>query len=174
METIVVEDYNPAWPRLFVEEKALIHAAIGDFIADIQHVGSTSVPGLGAKPIVDIMVVVRNLALVPNCVRPLENIDYLYMAENGIPGRHLFCKPAHVSSFQRLYHLHIMEKTHEQYSFHLLFRDYLRTHPDTRQAYQSLKREMATKYGFDRVGYTDAKHDFIRSVIAQAREEQAQ
>ncbi|HEX4205402.1 MAG TPA: GrpB family protein [Ktedonobacteraceae bacterium] len=173
MPTLIIEEYNPVWPVRFAEEKQRIQERIGNFIEDIQHVGSTSVPGLAAKPIVDIMVVIPDITQVERCVRPLESINYLYMGEYGIPDRHLFCKPGSVSPFERLYHLHMMDKTHEQYTFHLLFRNYLRKHTDVRDAYQQLKRDLAVQFGANREGYTNAKHNFIRSTIVKAQAEQA-
>lgn len=172
MSTIVIENYNPNWPGLFAAEKQRIQGRIGDFIEDIQHIGSTSVPGLAAKPIVDIMVVIPDLAQVEHCVRPLESIDYLYMGEYGIAERHYFCKPGTVSLSERLYNLHMMTKEHEHYTFHTLFRNYLHTHPEDRDTYQELKRGLAVQFGSDSRGYSNAKHDFIRSIIAKAKAEQ--
>ncbi len=91
--SIRLVDYDPQWPILYEEEKASILGVIGDLIVDIQHIGSTAVPGLGAKPIIDIVVAIRRLALIEKCVRPLQTIGYEYLGEYGIPGRYYFRKP---------------------------------------------------------------------------------
>ena len=173
MPSIIVVDYDPMWPVLYEEERARIQALIGDYIEEIQHMGSTSVPGLGAKPIIDIMVVIRSLDLVEHTVQPLASISYEYHGEYGIPGRHLFSKPAGVSSFDHTHHLHMIERSHPQREYHLLFRDYLRGHPEAAREYNELKKALAVKFGADRTGYTNAKTDFIASILAQARAERS-
>ena len=165
---VIIVDYNPQWPHMYEEERARIQDAIGDCLIDIQHVGSTSIPGLSAKPILDIMPVIREISLVASCVKPLEVLGYAYFGENGIPGRHYFRKPTGITTKPHLVHLHILEKGHDQWAMMLLFRDYLRLHPESALQYDVLKRELAEKYGFDRVGYTDAKESFVRSIIRAA------
>ena len=93
--------FLPMWPSLFEEEKARLLAVVSDHIEDIQHIGSTEVPGLGAKPIIDIQMSLRDLALVEKCVGPLESIGYEYLGEYGIPGRYFFHKPAQGYDFHR-------------------------------------------------------------------------
>jgi GrpB-like predicted nucleotidyltransferase (UPF0157 family) len=155
---------------MYEEERARISNAIGEYLIDIQHIGSTSIPDLGAKPILDIMPVIRDTSLVAQCVEPLAALDYAYFGENGIPGRHYFRKPADITSPHKV-HLHILEKGHDQWAMMLLFRDYLRMHPESAQQYDTLKRELAARYGSDRVGYTDAKESFVKSIIHAAVEE---
>ena len=162
---VIIVDYNPQWPSMYEQEKARIQDAIGEYLIDIQHVGSTSILGLSAKPIIDIMAVIRHISLVEQCVKPLEALDYAYKGENGIPGRHYFRKPSDITTMPRLVHLHIVEKGHEQWAMMQLFREYLRLHPESAQQYDVLKRELAAKFGSDRVGYTDAKEPFVRSII---------
>src|SRR5260370_17787049 len=93
MPSIVIADYSPAWPAMFEEERARILDVAGDHIDDIQHVGSTSVAGLGAKPIIDIMIGLRDLSHVEQFVQPLRQLGYGYLGEHGIPERHFFRKP---------------------------------------------------------------------------------
>ena len=169
-EVIVVE-YDPQWPSLFEEEKARLLAVVGDHIEDIQHIGSTAVPGLGAKPIIDIQMSLRDLALVEKCVGPLESIGYEYLGEYGVPGRHFFHKPARKPFAERTHHLQIVEKGGEEWRKVLLLRDCLRAHPEVAQQYHLLKRALASQFGTDRVGYTEAKTAFVRSALEKAEME---
>ncbi len=168
---VIIVDYDPNWPQMYEQEKARIQDAIGEYLIDIQHVGSTSIPGLSAKPIIDIMPIIRDIALIPYCVQPLESLDYAYFGENGISGRHYFRKPADITSQPHTYHLHIVDKGHDQWAMMLLFREYMLLHPESVQQYDVLKRKLATKYDSDRVGYTNAKEPFVRSILRAAVEE---
>jgi GrpB-like predicted nucleotidyltransferase (UPF0157 family) len=167
-EEVVIVDYNPRWPARYEEEKASILALIGEYVVGIHHVGSTSVPGLGAKPIIDVMIGIRDLAFVENCVSPLQSLEYEYLGEYGIPGRHYFRKPAAGGIEHRTHHIHMMQTDHSQWRRHLLFRDYLRSHPEDAKRYEFLKRELAIRFGADREGYTDAKTEFVEDILAKA------
>ena len=133
-------------------------------VAAIEHVGSTAVPGLAAKSIIDIIVGVRELAAGDRCVHPLEGIEYEYLGEAGIPGRLYFRKGQ-----PRTYHLHMVEHRSEFWERHLLFRDLLRERPAVAREYEALKRELAVQYRTDRLAYTEAKTPFIESALARAR-----
>jgi GrpB-like predicted nucleotidyltransferase (UPF0157 family) len=126
------------------------------------------VPGLGAKPIIDIMVAVARLADAERCIEPLQEIGYEYVPEYNdlIPERRYFHKGPPGA---RTYHLHMVELTSEFWERHLLFRDSLRVRPEEAQRYDQLKKDLAAKFGSDRDGYTEAKTSFIESVIAKAR-----
>lgn len=168
--TIAVEAYNPVWPTLFEEEKARIVALIGPYLEDMQHVGSTAVAGLAAKPIIDILAGVHSLDNVPHCVGPLESLGYEYLGEYGIPKRHYFRKPAlPITQQPRTHHIHMVERGHWEGEKLLLFRDYLRAHPETAEEYARLKHNLAVRYRDNREAYTDGKTDFVRSVLAKAR-----
>src|SRR5712692_7998308 len=167
MSSIIIADYNPVWPVLFEEEKARILAVAGNYIDEIQHVGSTSVPGLGAKPIIDIMVGLRERSLVEQCIQPLEGLGYEYLGEYGISERHYFRKPlADIGS--RTHHIHMIVRGSDFWKRHILFRDYLRAHPEDARHYYLLKKELADKFGSDREGYMDAKTEFIEAILAKA------
>jgi len=168
---VTIVDYDPRWPQMYEEERARIQETIGEYLIDIQHVGSTSIPGLGAKPIIDIMPVIRDISLISYCVQPMATLDYAYFGENGIPKRHYFRKPADIASQLHTHHVHIVEKGHDQWVMMLLFREYLRLHPESAREYDVLKRELAAQYGSDRVGYTDAKEAFVKSIIRSAVKE---
>jgi GrpB-like predicted nucleotidyltransferase (UPF0157 family) len=161
-------EYDPRWPTLYEEERERILAVVGDLIVAIEHIGSTAVPGLGGKPIIDIMPAVQRLADAEQCIEPLEGIGYEYVPEynEAIPERRYFHKgPAQADTF----HLHVVERASDFWERHLLFRDWLRAHPEDAQEYYCLKRELAARFGRDREGFTDAKSVFIESVVARAR-----
>ena len=167
-----VADYDPRWPEMFEEERRRILGAIGPHIVAVEHVGSTSVPGLGAKPIIDIMVGIRSLADAPLCVTPLHLIGYEYVPKNELltPERRYFRKGERGAG---THHLHMVEQGGKFWEEHLLFRDYLRAHAEAARAYETLKRELATAHGSDRGAYTNAKADFVASVVEKARAEKS-
>ena len=131
-----------------------------------EHIGST-VPGVAAKPIIDNMAGLRTLGDASQCIEPLEGISYEYVPqyELYILERRYFRKPRIKPS---THHLHIVEITSEFWGTHLLFRDFLRAHPDAARQYAELKRRLAAQYGSDGFGYTETKSDFIESVLARA------
>jgi len=163
-EAVTVVDYDPRWPALFEEEKARILAAIGHLVIDVQHVGATSVPGCGGKPVVDIMVGVSDLTVGERCIRPLVDLEYEYKGEQGIPGRLYFGKGQ-----PRTHRLHMVRIDGDFWLDLILFRDYLRAHAQAAKEYYRLKKELAARFGEDREGYTEAKSPFIHSVLAKAR-----
>jgi GrpB-like predicted nucleotidyltransferase (UPF0157 family) len=167
--SVEVFDYDPEWPIIFEKEKAMILNTIGNKVVAIEHVGSTAVPGLGAKPIIDIIVGIRHLSDAKDCVEPLRNIGYEYVPEYeaSIPERRYFRKgPSNVPN--QHYHLHIVEHNSDFWKCHLLFRDYLRTHPNTASEYHKLKKKLAATYGSNREAYTEAKTSFIESIVSKA------
>jgi GrpB-like predicted nucleotidyltransferase (UPF0157 family)/predicted GNAT family acetyltransferase len=165
-EPIRIAPYDPRWPQLFERERVSLAATIGRWAVDgIHHVGSTAVPGLDAKPIVDILIGVEDLESSRACFEPLAGLGYLY-APYRSGEMHWFCKP-HPN--RRTHHLHLVPVGNGRYVDELAFRDHLRAHPDTAAAYASLKRELATRFGDDREGYTEAKAEFIREALDSAR-----
>lgn len=171
-ENVPVEicEYNAAWPLKFEEQKRDLMKAIGNKVVAIEHIGSTAVPGLGAKPIIDIMVGLRQLSDAEDCVEPLRRIGYEYVPEleAEIPERRYFQKgPSNVP--EKHYHLHMVEIHGVFWNVQILFRDYLRMHSDSAQDYFRLKKDLAARYRLNRKAYTEAKTSFIRSTIAKAR-----
>lgn len=166
---VVIVEYNPRWPAMYEEERQSILTATGDLIVAIEHIGSTAVPGLGAKPIIDIMAAVRELVDAERCVTPLKTIGYEYVPEYNdiIPERRYFHKGPPEA---RTYHLHMVELTSDFWEQQLLFRDFLRTHPEEAQEYYRLKKGLAEKFGSDREGYTDAKTSFIEAAVGMMRD----
>jgi len=167
-----IEDYGPQRPILYEEEKCHILEIIGDMIVRIEHIRSTSVPNLGAKPIIDIMVAVNRLSDAEKCIKPLQRIGYKYQPEHetSIPERRFFHKGNPPK--EQHYHLHMVERTSDFWKRHLLFRDYLRTHPKAAQEYYDLKKRLAIEYDTDREGYTEAKTSFIESIVPKAKAEE--
>jgi GrpB-like predicted nucleotidyltransferase (UPF0157 family) len=167
--TTVIAGYDPQWPLIYEEEKARILRVIGHRLVAIEHIGSTSVPGLGAKPIIDISAAVHRLSDADECIEPLRSIGYKFRSpsEVGIPERRYFNRgPADVPN--QHFHLHIFELTSDFWRENLLFRDFLRNHPDVASQYYELKKELAARYVSDTDAYTEAKRPFIESVLAQA------
>lgn len=166
-EAVVVIPYDPAWPDRFESERAWLAGVFRGTDAVIEHVGSTAVPGLGAKPIIDIMLGVTDLAEVAARLDRLEAHGYGYVPEyeSQLPERRYFRKP---ESEPRTHHLHCVIRGSDFWVRHLLFRDYLRAHPDSAGVYFELKRELASLYRRDRAAYMEGKSDFIESVLSEA------
>lgn len=173
---IVIADYDPRWPAMYAEESARILEAAGEYLLGIEHVGSTSVPGLAAKPIVDIMPGLRALSDAPGIIAAMEGIGYQYIPdyEDELPERRFFVRPpGPANRHRRLFHLHAVETTTAFWRRHLAFRDHLRAHPDAAAEYAELKRRLAAGYGSDREGYTEAKTGFITRIESVALAEGA-
>ncbi len=164
-DKVKLSPYQEEWAKLFEEEKKRLEEVIGENVLDIQHIGSTAVPSLKAKPILDIGVAVENFEKAFALVAPTESLGYTYRGENGIPRRHYFVKGP---PDKRTHHIHMFEEVNEAWAKHLLFRDYLRTHPETAAAYGTLKEDLAKRYPRDREAYTDDKHEFIQEVLNEA------
>jgi GrpB-like predicted nucleotidyltransferase (UPF0157 family) len=166
-DQIVISEYDPEWPAIFEAEVLRILKVTGDTVTEVEHVGSTSVPGLGAKPIIDIMAAVPQIDDAKAIVEPLGELGYRYLPEYEelIPERRFFRRgidsPTH--------HLHVVERTTDFWIDHLLFRDYLRAHPETAKEYEAIKRNLAASIGDDRAAFTVAKTSFIEPVVARAK-----
>ncbi|RIK40819.1 MAG: hypothetical protein DCC55_13765 [Chloroflexi bacterium] len=162
-KVVALHPYDPAWPRLFQEEAARLQAAIGRYVLDIQHVGSTSIPGLAAKPIIDLAVAVANFEEAAVCIEPMERLGYEYRGENGLPRRHLFVKGT-----PRTHHVHINEIHSADWQQQIAFRDYLRARPDLTGEYARIKQQLARQFPTDRRAYTEQKSGFIFNVLRKA------
>lgn len=163
-----LSDYNPDWALQFEDEKKKINEAIGDKLIEIEHIGSTSINGLGSKPIIDIMAGVNDLNEVDPLVTPLRKIDFEYVPKPELKERRFFRKGLRG---QGTYHLHIYEFGSVEWNEKILFRDYLSLHSEAAKEYNSLKKELVSKYRFDRPTYTKKKEPFIKSIIEKARKE---
>lgn len=160
--------FNLNWEKQFEYENKRIIDVLGDKVVAIEHIGSTSIMGLEAKPIIDIIVGVQDLDEVSNFVTPLSEIEYEYVHKPEVKDRRFFRKGLWG---QGTCHLHICEFDSSEWIEKLLFRDYLRLHPNVAKEYASLKKELAYKYKFDRPTYTLKKEPFIKTIIEKARKE---
>jgi GrpB-like predicted nucleotidyltransferase (UPF0157 family) len=156
--------YTKEWERLFQAERPRLRAAAGKYVLDIQHVGSTSIPGMVAKPIIDIAIAVESFEEAAVCIKPIEQLGYEYKGENGIPRRHFFAK-----GNPRTHHVHINEIGGRNWKDLILFRDYLVQHAEIAKEYAELKLELARRYPTDRQSYLDGKAPFIERVLQLAR-----
>lgn len=170
MSPILIVDYNPEWPALYQRERDRILPVINPLVKAVEHVGSTSVPGLGAKPIVDIMVGLYDESMLDSTVEPVVALGYTYYKryEKDMPFRRHFSIGPPESS--QKYNLHIVPYGHDFWMRHLLFRDYLRAHPEAAAAYEAFKRDLAPHYENSNE-YSDAKTEFILSIEALAQDE---
>lgn len=166
---VVIADYDPAWPDQYESLHAAIALMLGKLAVSIEHIGSTSVPGLAAKPTIDILVGVETLDKADLCVPLLVSLGYTYAPglEDEMPFRRYFSMAG--SGNQPGVHIHLVETSHRFYQRHLDFRDYLRAHAEAAAEYGALKRRLAEQYGDDRGGYTDAKTAFITDIEAKAQ-----
>lgn len=158
MRNIEVVNYNNEWPRKFEEEKEKLEAVLKDELVEVHHIGSTSVPGLKAKPVIDIMPVVKNIEAVDRNEAGMVEQDYESLGEYGIVGRRYFRK----GGDNRTHHVHVFEETSEDIIRHLAFRDYLRIHPEVRIHYENLKVKLVNEFSDDIKGYMDGKNHFIQ------------
>ena len=158
---VLIENYDPRWPAVFAALRAKLAATLGDLAAAIEHVGSTAVPGLAAKPILDIDVLLPSAEDLPLAIERLAQLGYRHQGDLGISGREAFTTPSGVTP----HHLYVCRPDSPAFRRHILFRDYLRTHPDDAQAYADLKRRLATRFLGDRAAYTEGKSEFVSAIL---------
>jgi GrpB-like predicted nucleotidyltransferase (UPF0157 family) len=175
---IVMEAYNPQWERRCQEEAQFLLAQFGpDIILRTEHFGSTAVPGLAAKPVIDIMVEIPSFEVAEQTIVPqLDAQEYRYFwISNSRPGHMMFIKGYGPDGYQegvQCYHLHMAPGDHTLWD-RLLFRDYLRKYPETARRYAELKARLAERYRHDREAYTNGKTEFVTQVMKKARREVA-
>jgi len=162
---VAVVPYDRTWPRRFGDLRRRLAAELGPVAVRIEHVGSTAVPDLAAKPIIDVQISVGDVEAEATYVAGIERVAAPLRSRE--PG-HRYFRPAGDSL--RFVHVHVCDAGSKWERDHLLFRDYLRAHPHARDTYGRIKRELATRYGDDRLAYTDAKSDFILDTLDEARE----
>lgn len=156
---------SPNWQTYFQSEAHILYQAIKSYVMEIRHIGSTAIPGIWAKPIIDIMAGLENLADIQFCVPLLKSVGYNYMGEQPIPGWHFFIK-GHGEI--KTHHLHVVEWESDYWVSHLLFMNYLCQHQEVAAAYEELKLELAKKYPNDRESYTRDKGYFIKAILEMA------
>ena len=161
---IIIESYDPCWPKQFEILRFKISKVLGPMAAAIEHIGSTSVPGLDSKPIIDLDILLRSDADLPLAITALGLLGYEHLGDLGIPGREAFRAP----SGEPPHHLYVCAPDSLQYKRHIAFRNYLRTHPEDADAYARLKHDLSEKYRVDREAYTQTKTQFIEAVLRRA------
>jgi GrpB-like predicted nucleotidyltransferase (UPF0157 family) len=164
---VEIVPYDPAWPARFAQERALLEQVLGPLLAGpIEHIGSTAIPGMLGKPIIDIMVAVADLEPARPAIAAAELAGYVHYPYRA-DVMHWFCKP---SAAQRTHHLHLVPHASQLWHDRLAFRDRLRADRTLAAEYASLKTALARRFCHDREAYTDAKGPFVARVLAGARD----
>jgi GrpB-like predicted nucleotidyltransferase (UPF0157 family) len=169
MRKIQVVEYDPSWPALFEAERDVLRRTIGTVAVEIHHIGSTAVPGLCAKPIIDILIEVTDLALLDALNGKMETIGYKPMGEFGIPGRRYFPK----GSENRTHQIHAFSRGDFSVTRHIAFRDYLLANSEVAKEYGELKKRVAETCDNDIGRYCDGKDAYVKRVEALAVKEMA-
>lgn len=163
---VKVVEYNPNWQKEFEAERKRLVNAFGNKIIAIEHIGSTSIPNLVAKPIIDIVAAVKSFDDLPEFIDGLQKLGYEYMPERMFADRKFFPKG---SQENRTHHLNlVLQDNPEQWTNPIAFRNYLRTHETERSEYTKLKTTLASQYANDRATYTRLKDDFFQSIFDKA------
>jgi GrpB-like predicted nucleotidyltransferase (UPF0157 family) len=161
---VEIVDYDPSWAAEFAALGRTLRAALGEVAMRIDHIGSTAVPGLAAKPVIDVQISVRSLEPVDAFRMPLQTLGYVYRADNPERTKRYFREPPGT----RRTHLHVRRAGSFSEQFPLLFRDYLRAHPAAADEYAAVKRRCAERFRHDRQGYVEAKDGFVWHLVRHA------
>jgi len=161
---VIVLDYDPHWPGLFQSLRKRVAGALGDMATAIEHVGSTAVPDLAAKPIIDIDVLLAFETMLPAAIERLASLGYIHRGNLGIPEREAFLAPANDPP----HHLYVCPPCSAEFQRHMAFRDYLRAHPKGRQNLGHLKIALAERFREDRSAYNTAKGEFVVELTSRA------
>ena len=164
--TFRIAPYDPIWPRDFAAEADRIARACDDLPLQVEHIGSTAIPGLSAKPIIDILIGVPPRASREPYIAAIRGLGYDHRGANGIPGRNYFRRGS-----PRTHHIHLVSWSSEVWHDHLLFRDWLRKNPDAVAEYAVLKRELHAMFPDNREKYSESKGPFIKAALRMARQE---
>ena len=159
-------EYDLTWPTLFASYAAILKEALGELAMSVEHIGSTSVVGLAAKPIIDIDILISSRLVLGDVIETLADLGYIHEGNVGIPGREAFVPPP-----GEPVHLYVCSVDTPNLHNHLLLRDYLRARPEVAEAYGNLKKSLVIKHADNREAYTEAKTDFIQSILARAKVE---
>lgn len=167
MEQVIISPYSAEWIEDFHQEKEQLQRGFGRLDATIEHIGSTSIPGLGSKPTIDMMAGVEDLVLVDQeLIERLDEIGYEYVHKPEFPERLFFRKGKWRAG---THHLHVYKLKGKHWVNNLLFREYLKAHEEARQEYYMLKKKLEAEHKYDRVAYTEGKSHFILDVMELAR-----
>lgn len=164
-DNIIIEPYNPAWPKLAEAEINVIKRVTNNASCLIEHVGSTAVPKLSSKPIIDIFIILKSIKEADQWIKPLETLGYVFWNENPDKTHLRFFKGMPPFGMKRTHHVHIVEATNDATEHRILFRDILRNDKKIRLEYESLKLKLSQSHLTDREVYTDKKGEFIEKVL---------
>ena len=165
VRVIRVVPHDPRWHEMFQDEVASLRNILGDSAREVHHMGSTAIPGICAKPIIDVLVVVRDIAAIDGFDETMRARGYLPKGENGIPGRRYFVKG---SEETHTHHVHIYQAGNPDIQRHLAFRDYLIAHPEEARGYGRLKEDLARRFATDGASYTRGKDVFVQAIDRKA------
>ncbi|WP_432401062.1 GrpB family protein [Wukongibacter sp. M2B1] len=163
---IEVVPYNLQWVEKYQEEEKKISNIMPNEIVEIHHIGSTSIPNIYAKPVIDILIGVKDIEKVDKYNKEMEKLGYIAKGEHGILRRRFFLK----GIYNRTHHVHIFQTEDLEIKRHLNFRDYMIAHPDEARNYEKLKRELAKEFRYDNEGYCNGKNSFIKDIDRKAEE----
>jgi len=174
MTVTLVQPYDPVWPSQFQQIKAFLESGVVDIDCTIEHVGSTAIPGMMAKPIIDLDIVIAQGSF-PKVRERLEDLGYVHQGDLGMPKRETF-DLVNVEARARLpeHHLYVCEEGVHELRKHLAFRDFMRQHPEWRGRLNRLKRELCVKHSNDRQAYIDGKGDMVEEITKLAMENSEQ
>jgi GrpB-like predicted nucleotidyltransferase (UPF0157 family) len=165
-DPVVIVEYDPRWQEEFTDVATSLRSALGEVAIRIDHIGSTAVPGLDAKPVIDIQVSVVSLEPADPYQRPLKSAGFVYQRENRDLTKRFFREPRGT----RRIHVHVRCSGSFDEQLNLLLRDYLRTHPEAAREYGQVKRELAKRFVNDREGYVRAKEPEVWSLLTRAHD----
>ena len=162
---VEVVSYNPNWKEMYKEESEKIKNVLSDIIIDIHHIGSTAMPGIKAKPVIDILVEVKDIEGVDQYNHKMKELGYEAMGEYGIPKRRFFRR----GGDKRTHHIHIFQLGNEEIERHINFKEYLIAHPDKAREYSKLKEKLANNYTYNVENYNNGKSYFIKEIDKKAK-----
>lgn len=164
--TVKLSPYTNLWQTRYRAEARRLTRYAAEVRYRLEHIGSTAIHGLDAKPIIDLALMIPSLHHLPRWITKLEAAGYSYKGEYGLAGRHFFTRGTPVT-----HHLHLVAKGSEHWTYWIVFRDYLRTHPLEAEHYNQLKNTLARKYRHNRDAYTRAKTPLVKKILAKAMKE---
>jgi GrpB-like predicted nucleotidyltransferase (UPF0157 family) len=174
---VEVVDYDPQWAVTYGKLKLVLEAKVGNLAQRIEHVGSTSIPGLAAKPIIDLDIIIESYERLPEVIAQLGELGYIHVGDLDVPGREAFRRQGEDVPYDKTrsrwprHNLYVCPQDGAGLAQHLDFRDYLRAHPEEAAVYEALKRQLAQRFPDDIDAYTEGKAAYIQDVLRRARAE---
>ncbi|SCY79860.1 GrpB domain, predicted nucleotidyltransferase, UPF0157 family [Paenibacillus polysaccharolyticus] len=172
-QPVVIEEYNEEWPKAFIIIKSILSDKLHGLALLIEHVGSTAVPKLAAKPIIDIDVVIYSMEYLPGVIQKLEELGYIHEGDLGIKNREAFARKdiyvpySRESDIKYEHHLYVCNIESEELQRHIMFRDILRKHPLLVSEYSNLKIQLSSEFRNNRKAYTEGKTEFVTRIMEE-------